>query len=88
VKLHASVCSQDDRHAVTWASEDVICWKCQGSGRCPDCRGAGQLDNGKACAGCPGFDDDGHAMGTGRCAQCLGKGLIRWGGAPALPGQQ
>lgn len=79
VKPHANVCAQDAKHPVVWAAEDVPCWKCSGSGLCPDCRGSGTSIAGKACGGCIEVDDDNHAVGTGRCVQCKGKGTIRYG---------
>ena len=80
VKPHQSVCSQDAKHSVTWAADDVLCAKCSGSGLCPDCRGAGITASGKPCGGCVGFDEDSRPVGTGRCMQCRGKGTIRYGG--------
>lgn len=85
VKPHSKVCEQEAKHAVRWVADDVPCWKCSGSGVCPDCRGAGTVILGSAtaqmrpCGGCVTKEEEGRTYGSGRCLHCGGKGIVRYG---------
>ena len=85
VRPYRAVCEKG--HAVVWAPEEIPCWRCDGAGRCPTCRGSGfDPRTGRVCPTCLSFssEEQGRAEGTGRCSECDGTGTVIYGGLRRL----
>lgn len=82
VDSHGNRCSKG--HPVTWTTEDVICWSCDGTKTCRTCKGAATGRKDQRCADCLEIVREGGewtvTRATGLCGVCEGRGLLRHGG--------
>ncbi len=90
VKPFTNACGKG--HTVQWHGDEVPCWDCDGSGRCPACGGAGAFfvkwaaanpmdssGTSKVCPDCAHKSGEDPAAGTGECQECEGRGTVEWG---------
>jgi hypothetical protein len=79
VKPRRSVCEQEAHHHVLWGADDVPCWRCGGTGICPDCGGSG-LAGGRGTTPCTCTAGEGSEGAGAKCLVCKGRGVIEYGG--------
>ncbi len=87
VKVGSKVCPAG--HVIRWTADDVICFNCNGSTICRECKGAGTTTDGKVCPEClvvvESETGTQQTVGTGVCQECARPATRRWG-EPDLAG--